>query len=223
MPEGSMNVRALVMVGALLARPALAQSPPPLISREPETVYSDAQRAKDALLSLKFVQSLLQPSGNLEGQFARWKIPICPHVAGMAPAAAFVIERRIRDIAQQVGAPLDRRDPCKTNIAIFVTAEPQATSISSAAAAPSAFLLRPRKQIRERAETLPLGGLRGDHRALLASLIRLGGIALATRALDHREADAALVGLDREHRHLDLVADLHDVLRMRDPALDRHA
>ena len=127
MPEGSMNVRALVMVGALLARPALAQSPPPLISREPETVYSDAQRAKDALLSLKFVQSLLQPSGNLEGQFARWKIPICPHVAGMAPAAAFVIERRIRDIAQQVGAPLDRRDPCKTNIAIFVTAEPQAT------------------------------------------------------------------------------------------------
>ena len=104
---------------------ALAQAPAP--PDEPETIYSDAQRLKDELLSRKFVQSLLSPSYTLEGQFSRWKTPVCPHVVGMAPAAAVVVERRLREVAQQIGAPLNRKDPCLPNIEIFVTPEPQAT------------------------------------------------------------------------------------------------
>jgi hypothetical protein len=122
-----MKISSATLILCLLANAAAAQTPRPPVTGEPETVYSDAQREKDNQLSRRFVQSLLRPSDSLEGQFARWKKPICPHIAGMAPAAAFVIERRIREIAQRIGAPLDRRDPCKTNIAIFVTAEPQTT------------------------------------------------------------------------------------------------
>jgi hypothetical protein len=118
--------KALALVLLLLgAGAAWAQTPAPPAG-EPETVYSDAQRQKDDQLSRRFVQSLLRPSYSLEGQFAKWKHPICPHVVGMQPSAAYFVERRIRDVAQRIGAPLDRRDPCKPNIVVFVTGQPQA-------------------------------------------------------------------------------------------------
>jgi hypothetical protein len=122
--------RGIVLaLGLLQALPAAAQtaSLPPLVEGKPETVYSDAQREKDEALSRRFVQSILRPSHSLEGQFTRWKKPICPHVIGMTPSAAFVVERRIRDVANQVGAPVNRKDPCLPNIEIFFTPEPQAT------------------------------------------------------------------------------------------------
>lgn len=113
---------ALVLTGgAALAQPAL----PPLIAGPPETIYSDADRARDDALSRRFVQSLLKPSQSLEGQFTRWKIPVCPRVIGLQPTAAYVVERRIRDVAEQIGAPLDRKDPCRQNIVVFVTPHPQ--------------------------------------------------------------------------------------------------
>jgi hypothetical protein len=113
---------AATLALTLLASGALAQAPPP---GEPETVYSDAQRQKDDLLSRKFVQSLLSPSHTLEGQFSRWKTPICPHVVGMAPVTAHVVEQRIREVARQVGAPVSPQDPCAPNIVIFVTGRQQ--------------------------------------------------------------------------------------------------
>lgn len=105
---------------------ALAQTPPP-ISAQVETVYSEADRARDEDLSRRLVQSLLRPSVNLEGQFTRWKTPICPRIVGLTPTAAHVVDRRIRDIAGQVGAPLNRADPCHPNIVILVTPTPQET------------------------------------------------------------------------------------------------
>ena len=119
-------MKRFAFLALLIAMPAAAWAQA-LIAGAPETVTSEARRAEDALLSRKFVTSLLQPSYNLEGQFSRWRKPVCPHVAGLAPAAAFVVERRIRDIARQIGAPVDARDPCKANIRIFVSPEPQAT------------------------------------------------------------------------------------------------
>ncbi|MBV9549500.1 MAG: hypothetical protein JO256_07490 [Alphaproteobacteria bacterium] len=120
--------RAAIFFLLLTALPALAQpqaGKPPTI-REPETIYSEADRQKDELLSRKFVTSLLAPSLNLEGQFSRWKQPLCPRVFGMTPLTAYVVERRIRDVALTVGAPLDRADPCRPNVVIAVTPEPQA-------------------------------------------------------------------------------------------------
>jgi hypothetical protein len=112
----------MLLPGAALAQPAK----PPLAASEPETVYSDAQREKDDAMARRFVQSLLQPSYSLDGQFKRWKIQVCPHVVGLDAAAAYVVERRIRDVAQKIGAPVDRKDPCRPNIVVFVTPHPQA-------------------------------------------------------------------------------------------------
>jgi hypothetical protein len=132
--------KALALVLLLLgAGAAWAQTPAPPAG-EPETVYSDAQRQKDDQLSRRFVQSLLRQSDSLEGQFSRWKDPICPHVHGLRPTAAYVVERRIRDIAQRIGAPVDRKSPCTPNIGIIFSAEPQQSLDSIAAARP--FLLQ---------------------------------------------------------------------------------
>jgi hypothetical protein len=38
-----------------------------------------------------------------------------------------VVERRIKEIAVQVGAPVNRADPCEPNVTIAVTADPAAT------------------------------------------------------------------------------------------------
>jgi len=119
-------MKRFAFLALLIAMPVAAWAQA-LIAGAPETVISEGQRAKDALLSRKFVTSLLRPSNNLEGQFSRWKKPICAHVSGLTPAANLFVERRIRAIAQQIGAPLDRRDPCRANINVFVTPEPQAT------------------------------------------------------------------------------------------------
>ena len=76
------------------------------------------------------------PSTSFQDQYSKWNRPICPNVYGMSALAKFTLERRIRDVAHQVGAPVDRRDPCTPNITVVVTPEPQATLDSIAAVAP---------------------------------------------------------------------------------------
>jgi hypothetical protein len=103
---------------------------------EPETVYSDAQRQIDLDHSRRVVETMLAPSFSIDGQYARWKQPVCPHVYGLTPVAAYIVERRIKDVAAQVGAPVDRRDPCIPNIGIIFSAQPQASLTSIATARP---------------------------------------------------------------------------------------
>jgi len=114
---------------------ALAQAQPQVLG-EPETVYSDAQRQIDLDHSRRVVETMLAPSFSIDGQYARWKQPICPHVYGLTPVAAYIVERRIRDVAAQVGAPVDRQDPCIPNIGIIFSAQPQASLTSIANARP---------------------------------------------------------------------------------------
>lgn len=111
----------------LLPATAWAQAPVPFVQGAPETIYSDAQRQKDEQLSRRFVQSVLRPSYNLDGQFSRWQHPLCVHVVGMTPLAAHVVEQRIREVAAKISAPLDHNDPCIPNVTVFVTPQPQAT------------------------------------------------------------------------------------------------
>jgi hypothetical protein len=103
----------------LVSTSALAQP------QEPETVYADAER--DRTVAGATVQAVLDPVYGVDDQFARWKIPICLNVYGVRPLAKYEIERRIRDIAQQVGAPVDRRDPCVPNVTIIFTGDTRAT------------------------------------------------------------------------------------------------
>ena len=115
---------------ALLVTPgALAQAPalPPLVQGKPETIYSDAQRQKDDNTARDFVRTYLD-GYPLEEQFALWRVKVCPRVWGMLPLASWTIEHRIKQVAQQVGAPVDWADPCKVpNVLVIVSPDPQAT------------------------------------------------------------------------------------------------
>jgi len=119
---------------AALALPAAAQTPAP--QAQPETVYSEAQREKDLSAARWVIENLLRPSFSLDGQYARWKQPVCPHVYGLKPLPAWFVEHRIREVAEMVGAPLDREDPCIPNIGIVLTVDPQASLMSIADKAP---------------------------------------------------------------------------------------
>src|SRR6188508_2766126 len=119
-------MKKLVLAFLLAATPALGQTPPP-VSGEMETVYSDAMKERDQTLARRFVQSLLKSPITMEDQYAKWTVPVCPHVYGLAPGPTYVVERRIRDVAAQVGAPVDRDEFCRHNVSIIVTEDPQAT------------------------------------------------------------------------------------------------
>lgn len=127
----------LTLVAALLVicGGALAQTPPPLADT-PETVYSEAQRDEDLSLSRRTIDAVLTPPDSIEGQFARWRRPICINVYGLAPLAKLAVERRIRQIAEQVGAPLDRADPCTPTVLIAFTDSPRETLDSIARVRP---------------------------------------------------------------------------------------
>jgi hypothetical protein len=139
----------LFLPGLVLAQPA-PKAAPPTARGEPETVYSETQRQKDEQLSRRFVQSLLRPSTKLEGQFAKWKHPICPRVTGMTQAATDAVEHRIRAVAKRIGAPLDRPDSCHPNIAVYVTPQPQATLDTLAAQEIRLFGGSPRRELKMR-------------------------------------------------------------------------
>lgn len=56
----------------------------------------------------------------IDGQLARWNSPLCPHVTGLDDAVASRVAARVRALASQVGAPVDKAD-CRTNIVITFT------------------------------------------------------------------------------------------------------
>jgi hypothetical protein len=139
-------MKKLVYALLLAAGPALAQTPPPVVG-EPETVYSDAQMQRDQSLSRRLVESMLRPAMTMENQYAKWTTPVCPHVYGLAPGPSYVVERRIRDIARQVGAPVGPEN-CLHNIGIIVSVDPQATLDSIGKAAPFLLMGNPRKDLK---------------------------------------------------------------------------
>jgi hypothetical protein len=128
-------MRSLILAALVLA-PAVAMAQSAAPTTHFETVYSDAQRAADQDLSRRFITGVLAPSYSFEGQYAKWKRGICPNVLGLSVTAKYVLERRIKDVAAQVHAPVDREDPCLPNVTVIVTPDPQATLNSIASVAP---------------------------------------------------------------------------------------
>jgi len=124
-----------VLLLASTAALAQAPAPPPPIAPDIETVYSDAELERDRSLSRAQVETVMEPAEALEYQYARWKRPVCFNVYGLAAGAKYVVERRMKDIAQKAGAPLDRRDPCIPNVTIAFTPDVRATLESVASRA----------------------------------------------------------------------------------------
>ncbi len=133
----------LLLTALLLGAPLLAGAQ----AIAAEAVYSDAQRSLDETASSRMVQTVLATSFTDNEQYVRWQQPICPHVSGLAPAAAQVIESRIRAVAAKVGAPVESREPCVPNISIIVSSDPQASLLSIFNASPYLVVGGDQKQV----------------------------------------------------------------------------
>ena len=59
------------------------------------------------------------------GKIARWKTGICPITVGLPPEVDLYISQRILRVALAAGAPLAKSEPCRPNIVVLATPEPQ--------------------------------------------------------------------------------------------------
>jgi hypothetical protein len=98
----------VLTTGLLLAPGAFAQNSDP---------------ASDQAISA-FVDS--HSSVSRIGKIARWEQGVCPTVTGLAPTYTKFIAKRVRDLASQVGAPVNADESCKSNIDVIFTTNPQA-------------------------------------------------------------------------------------------------
>ena len=60
------------------------------------------------------------------GKIARWKDGICPLTIGLPAKFSQYVTQRIIRVAMAAGAPLASAEPCRTNLIVLATAEPQA-------------------------------------------------------------------------------------------------
>jgi len=91
----------------------------------PETVIVTGQRPSAETLHTivpNFVDAHGNPSPKI-GQLTRWVTPVCPEVRNMPPGFGEFVTARIKAIAASVGAPT--KQPCKLNVEIIFTADPQ--------------------------------------------------------------------------------------------------
>ncbi len=119
MKSGAFILPFVLLVGAQ-APAQEAPRPAPPTEAVTVTVIKDGEAAIG-----KFVEGLTVPT-RVAGKMARWKDGICPIVAGLPPESAKVLAKKVRDLAAQVGAPVNPKDPCPGNIEIIFTAQPQA-------------------------------------------------------------------------------------------------
>ena len=108
----------------LMAAPCGAQ--PARSDSAAETVTVDGLRQKDADVERHFSQSVLEPSGVDDRQYALWKQKLCVHVSGLDPAMSALVEQRITQVAARAGAPFDTSNLCHPNALIYFTSHPQA-------------------------------------------------------------------------------------------------
>ena len=85
-------------------------------------VTAPGQRPEKALNN--FVIGHTAPSPLL-GKIARWKTGICPLTVGLPARFNVYISQRILRVATTAGAPLASSEPCRPNVLVLATPEPQ--------------------------------------------------------------------------------------------------
>jgi hypothetical protein len=88
-----------------------------------ENVTVTGERMRDEQIR-SFVKSRALPTFQT-GKIARWEVNACPVAVGLRPEATRFITQRVKDIAAKVGAPVNIEAPCKPNIEIVFTTDPQ--------------------------------------------------------------------------------------------------
>lgn len=109
---------SLVIIGAFAGTASAQPAKPPT-----ENVTVTGTRSREVLES--FVQSRAT-SARVTGKIARWEDDVCPLTVGLASRYAAFISKRVRDVAQEAGAPVNAHSDCRPNIEIVFTTTPQA-------------------------------------------------------------------------------------------------
>jgi hypothetical protein len=114
--------RGLVLAATVLlaAIPAYAAGS---AGKAPESVTVTGTRSHQVIQD--FVRKFTVPT-RVAGKITRWGEGICPQTVGLRPSAVKFVNDRLRAVAEDVGAPVDRRPNCVVNIEIAFTTTPQA-------------------------------------------------------------------------------------------------
>ena len=112
----------ILIVLLVLAAPAAAQETRPAAPTE-TVVVTGIKDVKKAVTD--FVGTLTVPT-KMTGKLARWRARVCPIVAGLRKEAVVFVTKRVKEVAAQVGAPVDDNEKCRPNIEIVFTTTPQA-------------------------------------------------------------------------------------------------
>jgi hypothetical protein len=109
---------ALTAVFWAMAATASAQPAAPAVE------HATVTDTKSHEVITKFVEAFATPTRRT-GKIARWESGVCPVAVGLKPVFIKFISQRVRDVATQVGAPVNADAACKPNIEIVFTADPQ--------------------------------------------------------------------------------------------------
>ena len=103
----------------LTASVAMAQPAPHPVESVTVTGVKDVEKAVT-----DFVGAMTVPT-RMADKLARWRDGVCPVTVGLRPEVAKFVTKHVKDVAAQVGAPVNDRESCKPNIEIVFTTEPQ--------------------------------------------------------------------------------------------------
>jgi hypothetical protein len=118
-------IHPLVLVlGCAAAAAAFAQPAAAPTSLPTEKVIVTAPKAVPEEVIKGFVKSYAAPAPAL-GRMAKWVRGICPVTIGLPPSFNALVTGRVKEIAALVGAPVEAKAPCQTNIDIVFTRQPQ--------------------------------------------------------------------------------------------------
>ncbi len=111
---------ALAWAGA-----AIAQTPAPTPSSTPGDIVVQGKRVDDPARTRAAVTAIGRPAeqGGLDAQFARWHVPICVLVEGIAHDGAQFVADTIGAVARRIGAKADGPG-CHPNVYVVVTRDP---------------------------------------------------------------------------------------------------
>jgi hypothetical protein len=117
-----MNRAASAVVALLLSASAVA-GPPVTSDQTLSQVTVEADRAVLGKRVFAYVSSVSHSTPRDEA-LRRWRVPICPLVAGLTREKGEFVLQRLSQIAQEAGAALDQEN-CRANLAVIVTTTPE--------------------------------------------------------------------------------------------------
>ncbi len=122
-----MRLRAIAIALVVLTTLPVARAaePPPAPVQQKDIEDLTVLGVRDKLIR-DFVRSYAAPTRTLIGQLARWRAGICPVTAGLSKEFNTFVTARIKDVAREVGAPVEPKEKCKVNLQVIFSPNPQA-------------------------------------------------------------------------------------------------